>query len=121
MADLGFVKSQLAGVTDEKTRRILNTIFEHVLGNLRFGEAEHQTRAVNFQMYFQNSTTASTGGEEFSIAHGMAQTPHLAIPVLDLGSAGSQWVPLRVSRVADSKRVYFTSTSTSAPMSVLIE
>ncbi len=121
MSDIGYVRAQLTGITDEKTRRILITVFEHVLANIRYGGVEHQTRAVNFQTYFENSTTPSTASQEFSFLHGLATAPHLAIPVLDLTAAGSQLIPMTVSRVADSKRVYLKSTSTSAPFSVLVE
>lgn len=121
MADIGYVRSLLTGIADEKTRRILMTCFEHLMGNVTYGEPDHQARATNFQSYYEASTTAATSGTEFSIVHGMGKTPHLAIPVLDLTAAGSQVVPLRVSRVADDARVYFTSSSTSAPIMVLLE
>jgi hypothetical protein len=84
------------------------------------GVPDHQTRATNFQAYFEQSTTASDTGE-FSFAHGLGQTPHLAIPVLDLSQPGARMVPLEVSRAADGRRVYLKSTSTSAPMMVLVE
>lgn len=121
MADIGFIRSLLAGIPDERTRRILVQAFEHTYGNLRFGAPDHQTRAENFQSYFQHSTTTSTGSEGFSIAHGLASTPRLAIPCLDLTSSGGQLVPLVVDRPSDSKRVYFRSTSTRAAIVVLLE
>jgi hypothetical protein len=121
MADIGLIRAQLTGIADEKTRRILITVFEYLLGTVAFGEPDHQARATNFQMYYENSTTASTAATEFSIAHGLSDAPHLAIPVLDLTAAGSQWVPLTVSRVADSKRIYLTSSSTRAPIALLVE
>ena len=121
MADLGLVRAQLSGIPDEKSRRILMTVFEYLMGNLTFGEPEHQARAKNHQSYFLQSTTAAVAGTEFSIVHGLTTAPHLAIAVVDLKTAGSQLVPLSVSRVADSKRVYFTSTSTSAPFAILVE
>ena len=121
MADIGYVRTQLAGLSDAKTRQILTTVFEHVLNNLKLGPVVHQNRAINLQSYFENSTTQSTAAQEFSIAHGLAGAPHLAIPVLNLTSSGSQFVPLTVSRAADSKRVYLKSTSTSAMMTLLVE
>lgn len=121
MADIGYVKALLTGIQDEKTKRILMQVFEHVLPSMAFGEPDPQTRATNLNAYWQASTTASVAGTEFSIVHGMGRTPHVAIPVLDVTARGSQLVPLTVSRAADGQRVYFTSSSTSAPVMVLLE
>jgi hypothetical protein len=71
MADLGYCKTLIRGIPDEKTRNILDQLFTHVLGNLRFGVPEHQTRATNFQAYWQQSTSASESTTEFSISHGL--------------------------------------------------
>ncbi len=120
MADIGYIKSLLGGIKDADTKRVLGQVFDHVLGNLRLGVPDHQARATNLQAYFEQSTTASDTSE-FSFAHGLGQTPHLAIPVLDLSQAGARIVPLEVTRAADGMRVYLKSTSTSAPMMVLIE
>lgn len=120
MADLGYVKAILRQVPDATTRRALEECFTHVLGNLRFGVPEHQTRAVNLQTYFQASTTAASTGE-FSVPHGLGSAPHLAIPVLDLSQPGCKLVPLEVSRAADGARVYLKSTSTAAPLWLLVE
>jgi hypothetical protein len=121
MADIGYVTGQLSGVPDTTTRRILQDVFKHVLGNIRIGVPAHQTRATNLQAYWLNSTTPATANEEFSIAHGLPSTPHYALPVLELDKPGAQLVPLTVSRAADSKRVYFRSSSTSAPILILVE
>ena len=121
MADIGFIRGQLGGIQDEPTRRVLLSIFEYIVNNITVGQVDHQARAKNFQAYFETSTSASTASQEWSFSHGMGVTPHLAIPVLDLRSAGSQLIPLTVSRVADSQRVYLKSTSTSAPFALLIE
>ena len=120
MADIGYVNATLRQIPDETTRRALQTIFEHILSNLRFGVPEHHERATNLQTYFQTSTTAASTGE-FSIAHGLPSAPHLAIPVLDLSQPGATLVPLEVSRAADGKRLYLKSTSTSAPVWLLVE
>lgn len=120
MADLGYVKSLLRQVADETTRRALDQVFTHILGNLRVGVPEHQGRAVNLQMYFEASTSATSTGE-FTVAHGLGVTPHLAIPVLDVSQPGARTVPLEVSRAADNQRLYLKSTSTAAPMWLLVE
>ena len=105
---------------DETTRRALETIFAHILGNIRFGVPEHRTRTVNHQLYFQTFTTGASTGE-FSIAHGLGQVPHLALQAIDLSQPGARTVPLEVSRAADATRIYLKSTSTSAPGLVLVE
>ena len=122
MADLGYLRSLLSGISDDPTRRILLTAFEHVLTDLRVGVPEHHVRATNLQLYFQMSTTASDTAE-FSIAHGLAGAPHLAIPVLDLRQPGAKLVPLTVTKAADRRRVYLKTDagSTSAPMGLLVE
>lgn len=122
MADVGAVKALLNGVPDAPTKRILNQVFEYVLGNMRFGEPEHESRAENFQSYFLNSTTpASTG--EFSIAHGLNAVPKLLIPVMDPQTVGAKFPQLEVSRAADSRRIYLKATagSTSMAFTLLVE
>ena len=122
MADIGAVRTSLAGLPDATTKRILQQVFEYVLGNLRFGEPDHQSRAENLQSYFLQSTTASDTSE-FSIVHGLTATPKLALPVLDLQTAGSKFPQLEVSRVEDSKRIYLKAAagSTSAAFTLLVE
>lgn len=122
MADIGAVKALINGVPEATTKRILNQVFEYVLGNIRFGEPEHQARAENMQAYFLNSTTASDTSE-FSIPHGLPAAPKLAIPVIDLQTVGAKFPQLEVSRAADTKRVYLKATagSTSMPFTILIE
>lgn len=95
-------------------------MFDHVLDQGSFGEPDHQTKATNFRAYFERSTTAGSTGE-VSWPHGLPYTPRLAIPCLDLNQAGSQIVPLEVSRVADGKRIYVKSTSTAAAVLLLVE
>jgi hypothetical protein len=78
VADLGYMLTIARGIPDEKTRNAVVQIVTHLSGNIRIGVPEHQTRAVNLQAYFLQSTTpASTG--EFTIAHGLPSTPHYAI------------------------------------------
>jgi hypothetical protein len=120
VADLGFIKTLLRGIEDTKTRSVLDQAFTHVLQNLRYGVPDHQVRAENAQMYWLQSTTASDTGE-FSIAHGLQTVPHYALPVLELDRPGAKVVPLEVTRAADARRIYVKSTSTSAPITLLVE
>jgi hypothetical protein len=122
MADIGAVRGQLNGIPDATTKRILINVFEYLLGNMRFGEPENQTRAENFQAYFLNSTTpASTN--EFSIAHGLHTTPKLLIPVIDPQTVGSKFPQLEISRAADDRRIYLKATagSTGMAFTLLVE
>lgn len=116
------MRAKLGGIQNAKDKQILIDCFEYVLGNLRMGVPEHQTRAENFQSYFQESTTGTSTGE-FSVQHGLPTAPRLAIPVLDLNQPGSQLVPLEVSRSADARRIYLKTSagSTNARFTVLVE
>lgn len=120
MADLGYIKALLRRITDANTRIPLEQSFTHTLENLRFGVPDHQTRAENFQLYFLQSTTAASTGE-FTIAHGLNTVPRYAIPLLELDKPGAKLVPLEVTRAADAHRIYLKSTSTSAPITLLVE
>ena len=120
MAVSGYVESLLGGLTPD-VKRVLTEAFRYVLPNGRFGPVAHQSKSENFLAYYVNSTTGSTANEEFSIVHGLGRTPYLCVPVLSLESSASQWIPLFVTRPADSQRIYFRSSSTSAAFTVLIE
>lgn len=120
MADIGYVRGQLNGIKDEAIRIRLINVFEHLMNELSLGEPDHQTRAGNFQAYWQKSTTASDTSE-FSVAHGLNTTPKFAISALELDKPGSKDGFLEVSRAADNRRIYLKSTSTSAPILLFIE
>lgn len=120
MADSSYVKSLVGGL-EASVKKAVSEAFTYVLGNLRFGAVEHQTRATNFQAYWLTGTTSSNALEEFSIAHGIGRIPMMALPVLPLDQVGAQIVPLQVSRASDAQRVYLKSPSTSAAFAVLVE
>lgn len=122
MADLGYVTSLLRGIPDEKTRSILEQVMTHVLGNLRYGVPEHQTRAVNGQYYWLSSTTAADTSE-FSILHGLPSAPAYGIPVLELDHVGSKAGFLTVTKAADGKRIYLRADagSTNTAFTLLVE
>lgn len=117
MAALGAVTTELNAL-DPPIRKVLTSVFEYVLKNLSFGDG---TKAENFSLYRVESTTASVAGTEFSIVHGLDHAPSKLIPALDLNTVNAQLVPLQVSRVADAKRVYLKSTSTSASFICYLE
>ncbi len=121
MATSGFIDSLFGGV-EASLKRALKQAFSYVLdGNLRFGHAEHQTRAENFGMFFMTSTTSAVADAEFSVSHGMGRTPYLLMPVLPLDAVGSKTVRFEVSRAADGNRVYLKSPETNAPIAFLLE
>lgn len=120
MADIGLIESELGGVQPD-LKRALVASFRYLLGNLSFGAiSEERTRATNFQAYYLSGTTPAVANTEFSIAHGLGGTPNVLFPVVGLNQVGAQLVPLTISRAADDKRVYLKSSSTSAPITVMV-
>lgn len=122
MADLSYIKALARSIPDAATRSAFEQAFTYVLGNLRFGVPDHQTRTENHQIYWLQSTTA-TDTSTFTIAHGLPTVPHYAIPVLELDRVGSKVGGLTVSRAADNKRIYLTADagSTNVPITLLCE
>ena len=101
-------------------RKVFTEVLRALVPNLRFGPSD-QTKSENFRCYYVESTTPAASTTEFSIEHGMGVTPYLAVPVLPLDSSGVWLAELRVSRPADSQRVYFTSPTTNAVIRLLLE
>lgn len=122
MSDLGFVEREIAALPPTMRPTFLR-IFQAILKDLRFGhpKQEQPDPMVNFGGGFFTGTTAATPGDEFTIAHGFGRVPYLLLPVLPLDTVGAQIVPLEVTRVADEKRIYLTSTVASAPIVLAVE
>jgi hypothetical protein len=120
VSDIGNVETSLAGL-DRDEQRIFKSIFQYILGDMRFGRAEDSTVAKNFGAVFYSGTTHATPGTEFSIPHGFGRPPYLLIPVLPLDAVNATLVPLTVTRAADSSRIYLSSSVASAPFVVFIE
>ena len=114
MSAIGYIGQLLNGLSNDDDRVLLLQAFEYVMREGRIGD---DSKAENFAWFAQESTTASVSGTEFSVVHGMESVPSRFIPSLKLDVVGEQLVPLRVSRAADTRRAYFTSTSTSAVFS----
>jgi hypothetical protein len=117
MASKGLVEQYLNALPTE-SRYPLQKAFDEVLDNWRFGTA---ARAQNAQLYFLTGTTAAVANTEISIAHGLSAAPKWILPILDAQTVGAQLVPLKTTRVADASRIYLSSSSTSAPFTVLVE
>lgn len=123
MADIGRIRALCQGIPDPTIKAVLIQICEELVGQtggIVFGDPDHQRRATNARAYFMVSTTAASTGE-FSIRHGLATAPTLALQVLDVGQPGSRLVPLTVTRAADAQRVYVKSESTGALFTLLVE
>lgn len=120
MASKGFINSLLNSLPDD-IKRILVPTFQYTLDTLRFGHPDDGKRAENFQIYWFSATTPAIANTEFSIHHGLQLTPTLCIPVLPLDVVGASFIPLTVTRVADTERVYFKSSSTNTNFSVGLE
>ncbi len=122
MADTGLIDADIGSLPAE-IRPALKRIFRYVLSDLRFGHPSGETAQAlkNFAGAFLTTTTPSTPGDEFSIAHGLGRTPYLLIPVLPLDAEGAQTVPLTVTRVADDKRIYLSSTVADAVVTLVVE
>jgi hypothetical protein len=120
MATPGYIQALVGGLPAD-IKAALQKIGEYILGNLKLGHPEHQTRATNLQAYWVTGRTHVTPGAEFSIVHGLEQPPYLAVPVIDLQAVGSATVALQVTRAADANRIYLTSSVSDAPIALLIE
>lgn len=103
MASLGGLEALVGGL-DANTKKSLVEVLRALVPNLRIGPLD-TAKAENFLAYKVTSTTASSTGE-FSVEHGMGRTPYLAIPVMDVGSSRTCFVPLEVTRPADARRIY---------------
>lgn len=117
MASKGYVQA-LLNPLDAAVKKVLGPVFDHVLDTNKLGSA---TKAANFSWFRVTGTTPATALQEFSIEHGLDVVPTWVIPVLDLGTVNAQTVPLSVSRVPDSRRIYLVSSSTSATFTVFVE
>lgn len=117
MAAFGNVDRILNSLAAE-IRVPLASAFEYVMRELSFGD---NAKAENFSLYRIAGTTHATANTEFSITHGMDHAPSKLIPFLQLDATGGQIVPLKVSRISDSKRIYLTSPSTGASFVAYVE
>ena len=122
MASSRYVSSLIGGLAAE-IKLALTRIFEHVLDHgIVIGRASDQTASVNLAGHFYWVTTPAVADTEFTVAHRFqASAPYLLMQVLPLDAVGSQIVPLKVTRVADTNRVYLSSSTASAPICIYVE
>jgi hypothetical protein len=118
MADIGSIEAELGSLPPDHKKALVSA-FRYLLNNLSWSRLD-RGRAQNCQVYYTSGTTSSNADTEFSLAHGLGSTPSYLLPVLPLDEVGAQMVTVRVSRAADDKRVYLTSPSTSAAITLLV-
>ena len=78
-------------------------------------------RGANLRWFPLTAVTPSTPDEEFSILHGIGTIPYNLIPCLPLDAVNARLVDLTVTRAADIKRVYLSSSVADAPITVFVE
>lgn len=123
MASSSYAKSLIGGLSAD-IRAAFSRVFELILdGGVRFGAVDANVRAENLSGVFLSSTTASSTGVEFSVAHGLGTTPRFVMQVLRPSAVNATYIAdLKISRAADASRVYFTSASvTSTPFYLYVE
>lgn len=122
MADLGRITA-LLNALPANLRAPMLEVMTVLCRDLRFGHAkqEQPDPCLNFGGGFFSGTTPTIANTEFSIAHGFGRVPYLALPVLPLDTVGARTVNLAVTRAADDKRVYLSSPSTDAYVTLIIE
>ncbi len=117
MAAFGNI-DRILNALDASIRPTLSAAFEYLCREIAIGD---NTKAENFSWYRVSGTTHATANTEFSIAHGMDHAPSKLIPIVQLDSTGGALVPLVVSRISDSKRIYLKSSSTGAAFVAYLE
>lgn len=120
MANIGAIQ-YVTGKLSSDIRKALDDIFGYALKNWRFGRPGDQVASENFKAVFLEATTHASADTEFSIEHGLETTPYLCIPVLNLSDVNCRIVDLKVTRAADDRRVYLSSSVTSAPIRLYVE
>ena len=121
MADFGAVETILSGLTGNQDKYIHQQVWKRVLPDLRFGRATAGTPAKNFGGGYFAATTPAVADTEFVVPHSFGRPPYLLIPVLPLDSTGANIVPMQVEAVADSRKIYLSSSVASANFVVYLE
>lgn len=102
----------------------LSAAFHALLdGGIRIGRPSGQS--TNHAIVFFEGTTHETANTEFSIQHGLNRVPyalHLqSLPLDEVASVGFSIVPLTVTRLADTERIYLSSSVEGARIRVGVE
>jgi hypothetical protein len=118
----GLIASEINSLPSELRPTFLR-IFQAILTDLRIGHPTFAARdpLKNFGGAFLHGTTHATPGTEFTMAHGFERVPYLALACLPLDTVGAQMVNLTTTRAADDKRLYISSPTASASISLIVE
>ena len=104
---------------------VMQSFSRDVQANLLAGRPipgdSQSSRGANLRWFPLQATTPNTPDTEFSIEHGLSTIPYNLIPCLPLDSVGAKLVDLTVTRAADVRRIYLSSSVTDAPITVFIE
>lgn len=124
MANASYIEARLSALTREQRVAVI-AAFDYVLSTLKAGRANPgetlPVRQGNFQWYPLSATTPATPDEEFIVAHGLPFTPYNLIPCLPLTTTGMSLIPLTVTRPADSRNVYLSSSVGDADLVFFVE
>jgi hypothetical protein len=122
MADLGSAEADINGFP-ANLRTVLKRILTPLFKDLRFGHprGEQPDPLQNFGGGFFHAVTPADVDTEFTIQHGFGRVPYLAIPCLMLDAPGVELPPLRVTRAADDRRIYLSSSVAGATFSLIVE
>jgi hypothetical protein len=122
MADFAAVAAELNSLP-ANLRPTFVRIFQAILGDLRIGHPTFADRdpLKNLAGAFLHTTTHATPDTEFTITHGFGRVPYLALPCLPLDTVGANIVELTVTKAADDKRIYLSSPTASAGITLIVE
>jgi hypothetical protein len=124
MANSSYLATRLSALPVEQRVAVI-AAFDYICANLKAGRANpgetQPVRQSNFQWYPLSATTPSTPDEEFIVPHGLPFTPYNLIPCLPLTTTGMSLIPLTVTRPADSRNVYLSSSVGDADVTFFVE
>ncbi len=125
MASYPYVESRLTGIQDPPSgpliQNILKSVFQHLMLDIRFGNATPRAKATNMSGGFFSGKTPGTANQEFVVAHNFGRIPYLYIPVLPLDQVGASIVRTTVSRAADASNIYLKSPDVSQTIFFYLE
>lgn len=124
MAAIGSLE-QICSGAPENIRPVLLAYTREWARSLRFGapddDDESPVRGENFGGALVPMRTSGTTNAEVAVAHDLARTPRLAIPVLNLGTVGSKTPVLTVTQPADATYLYLASDETNVLVLLYVE
>jgi hypothetical protein len=124
MSNVSYLSNRLAALPMDQRTAVI-AAFEYVLATLKLGRAipgaPLPIRQGNVQMYPLTATTPATPDTEFLVPHGLPFTPYLLVPCVPLDQTDATLAPLTVTRPADSRNVYLSSSVANATVFFFVE